>query len=131
MGGIVHTTGMVITSDLKFKENITHIENSLDKLMKIKGVSYGWNQQEYKERNFDSRKHYGVIAQDIEKVFPELVRESYNGDKSVAYTELIPILVEAMKEQQQTISELTEEVKELKREVKMRGSLAMTVEEMR
>lgn len=112
--GAINSNGTVVTSDLKFKKNITQIENSLDKIIKINGVSYDWKQEEYKDMNFDSRIHYGVIAQDIEKVIPELVTESNNGNKSVAYTELIPILIEAMKEQQKTIENQKKEMEELK-----------------
>jgi hypothetical protein len=126
--GEVKSNGTVLTSDIRFKENVAQIKNSIDKLMKINGVSFDWKQEEYKEKNFDNRKHFGVIAQDIEKVLPEVVSESSNGDKRVAYNELIPLLIEALKEQQRSISDLTQEIADLKAEVKMKGSLAMNRE---
>jgi hypothetical protein len=124
VSGGLYTTGNNVTSDEKFKQNITNIDNSLEKIMKINGVTYDWKQAEFKEKNFDDRSHYGVIAQDIEKAIPEIVSE-INGEKSVAYDELIPILIEAVKEQQKTISDLKHEVAELKQEVKMKGSIAL------
>lgn len=79
-------------SDSRLKENITPIAHALDKISQINGVSYEW-----KDKAHDARKHIGVIAQDVEKVFPELVRED-QGEKSVSYDSLIGPLIEAVKE---------------------------------
>ena len=79
------------TSDLKLKTNIKQISNSIFKIRKLKGITFNW-----KENN---RPSVGVIAQDIEKVFPELVNE-VNGEKTVNYNGLIGLLIESIKEQQ-------------------------------
>lgn len=59
--------------------------------------------------------HYGVIAQEIEKVLPEVVKENTDGSKAVAYTEIIPVLIEAIKEQQKQIDELKKKVADLQK----------------
>ena len=86
----------------------------LAKILNMRGVSYNWKKEEYKDRGFSEGRHYGVIGQEIEKVLPEVVKESPNGEKSVSYTELIPVLIEAVKEQQKMIEGLKAEVKQLK-----------------
>jgi hypothetical protein len=85
--------------------------------MQIQGVSYNWKRDEYENMNFPEGSRYGVVAQEIEKVLPEVVLENSKGEKSVAYKQLIPVLIEAIKEQQETISDLTNEVKELRSEM--------------
>jgi Chaperone of endosialidase len=103
--GLVASNGAVLTSDAKFKKNLLSISNPLDKVLNLNGLSYEWKADEYKEKNFPEGRHYGVIAQEIEKILPEVVNTDAKGDKSVAYTEIIPVLIEAMKEQQNLIKE--------------------------
>ena len=123
--GAIYVNETFHTSDKKFKKDIKGIDSALSKITNIKGVSYEWKTDEFKDRKFSKGTHFGVIGQDVEKILPNIVSENYKGEKSVAYTELIPILIEAMKEQQETITALSDEVKELKREVKLKGSMAM------
>ena len=85
--------------------------------MNIKGVVYSWKTDEYKERGFSEGTHYGVIGQEVEKVLPEVVKESPNGEKSVSYTEIIPVLIEAVKEQQKIIETQQKEMEALKTKV--------------
>ena len=91
-------------SDESLKTNIKTIENSLETIKSLRGVSFDW-----KETGCGS---YGVIAQELEKVLPELVK----GDdiKSVNYNGLIGILIEAVKEQQEQINILKSELESLK-----------------
>ena len=103
-----------ITSDKRFKTNIIPITNSLDKIKKLKGVEFDW----YKE--YDGEGHdIGFIAQEVREVsgLESLVKESENlrlGDKSlnVSYSKLIPVLVEAIKEQQKQIDDLKKKLEE-------------------
>jgi len=103
--GNVHVTGNITAnnitspSDSRLKTNIGNIENPLDKIMSLNGVSYKWNAEEFPERYFDNRTHIGIIAQNIEEVqgLEDLVYTDENGYKSVSYDELIPILIEAVK----------------------------------
>ena len=126
VSGTSYSTGGWQSSDVRFKEGIVPIEGPLQKVMKMEGVSYSWKTREYKDKGFPEGRHYGVVAQEIEKVLPEVVAEGPSGEKTVAYTELIAVLIEAMKEQQKTIIELSSEVKELRKELRLKGSMAMT-----
>lgn len=94
------------SSDINFKKDIQPIDAPLNKLLSLNGVSYQWKTDEYKDKGFPEGRHYGVIAQEIEKVLPEVVNTAPDGTKSVAYTEIIPVLIEAMKAQQKEINEL-------------------------
>lgn len=124
-------------SDIRFKKDILPLEGSLDKVLKLSGVSYEWvekddkkdgllestnteelgNKIEVKNKDFSEGRHFGVIAQDIEKVIPEAVKEDNDGYKAVNYAEIIPVLIEAMKEQQKQISNQQKEIEQLKEKV--------------
>ena len=99
-GDIKNLGGVLHTSDRRFKKNIALIPNALEKLKTINGVYYNWKTEEYPERSFTENKQIGVIAQDVEKVFPELVDTDSEGYKSVNYSKLTPILIEAIKTQE-------------------------------
>jgi hypothetical protein len=85
-------------SDLRYKKNILPIENSLSNILKINGVRYDWKQEEFPEKQFSDKNQIGFIAQEIEKIFPEMVFTDEKGFKSVDYARLTPVLVEAIKE---------------------------------
>lgn len=104
--GVVTSNGVALTSDAVFKKNILPISTPLDKVLNLTGLTYEWKNDEYKEKGFAKGRHYGVIAQEIEKVLPEVVNTAPDGTKAVAYTEIIPVLIEAIKEQQKQIIEL-------------------------
>lgn len=87
-------------SDLTLKENILNIDSPLDKLSKIKGVNFNWKKS--------GNKSMGVIAQDIEKVIPEIV--SGEESKNVNYNGLIGLLIECVKKQQEQIDELKDQL---------------------
>ena len=95
-----------INSDARLKANIISLGSTLAKVLQIDGKSYTMKKDENKKQKI------GVLAQDIEKVFPELVSES-NGVKSVNYQGLVPVLINALKEQQTEIDELKEIVQAL------------------
>jgi hypothetical protein len=88
-------------SDLRFKKDITHLENSLQKIVQLNGYNYYW-----KDETADNSLQTGVLAQEVQKLFPQLVKEDINGTLSVNYSGLIPVLIESIKEQQQQINEL-------------------------
>ena len=85
------------TSDIKFKENVKQIESALNILNNINGYSFDWKET--------GKKSYGLIANELQKVLPELVNNEERG-LSVSYLPLIAILIEAIKEQQKQIDEL-------------------------
>jgi hypothetical protein len=96
--GEIQADVFIYTSDRKLKKNITTIENALEKVEKLRGVDFVWKKNE--------KKDIGFIAQEVEKILPELVSEMPNEIKAVQYGNIIPLLVEAIKEQQKEIDEL-------------------------
>ena len=102
-------------SDKKFKNNIEQIQGGLDKVKKLRGVEFDWNATSRK-----GTRDVGVIAQEVEEVIPEVVKEKVpcvgefceNTEKykTVDYTKLVPVLIEAIKD-------LSEEVEELKKKL--------------
>jgi len=102
--------GVWYTSDRRFKSNIETLPNALDKIMQLEGVSYLFKTDDYPTWNFDTTPQIGFIAQDVERVFPELIKTNENGYKAVNYIQLVPVLVEAVKEQEEHIRGLEAEV---------------------
>ena len=99
-GAIVAAGNVTAYSDIKFKENIKVIPDAVEKVKAMRGVTYTRNDLEDRED-----RHTGVIAQEVEQVLPEAVREGFNG-KTVAYGNMVGLLIEAIKEQQKQIDEL-------------------------
>lgn len=107
VNGSVGATAYYYTSDKRLKKNITPLKDSLSKIQKLNGVTFTW-----KDSNEDS---FGLVAQDVEKVYPELVNtNSKTGFKSVQYGNLVAPLIEAIKEQQKQIDSLRSEIEKLK-----------------
>jgi hypothetical protein len=96
-GDIYHYSSKVI-SDKRWKKNITPLENALEKVLKLQGVNYQWDTENYPEMEFNEEKQIGFIAQDVEPVLPELVSTDSKGYKSVSYEKMTAVLVEAVKE---------------------------------
>ncbi|MEM7083981.1 MAG: tail fiber domain-containing protein [Pseudomonadota bacterium] len=108
-------------SDRRLKSNIEPIENALDKILQLDGVSYhldlspvyGPDDQRAGTEAAIQRDQMGFVAQDVAKVLPQLVKEDdQSGMQTVAYMGLIPVLVEGMKQQQAQITALTEQLNE-------------------
>lgn len=103
----VTAQGYFYSSDRNLKKNIEPISSALDKINQINGVNFEWKDS--------GKKDVGVIAQDVEKVFPDLVGVNPStGYKTVEYGNLVAPLIEAVKEQQKMIKDLQKEVRELK-----------------
>jgi hypothetical protein len=101
--GIITATDFNSASDIKLKENIQKIDNPIDKIVKIDGVRFDWKS--------DNKPSMGVIAQNIEKVLPELV--SGEDSKTVNYNGIIGLLIECVKTQQEQIDELNRRLDDL------------------
>ena len=101
--GITVTGDVNSTSDRTMKDNIEDLVGALETINQIQPVSFNWKTT--------GKKAYGVIAQEIEQVLPEIVSEDANGIKSVGYTQLIPFLIQAVQELQKEVDELKSKVK--------------------
>ena len=101
------------SSDFRFKTNIRPVTNALDKIKALRGVYFNWNQNEFPDRQFGSNVELGFIAQEVEKIIPEIVTKDKTKEeyRSVKYDKLVALLVEAIKEQQKQIDSLKVEMK--------------------
>ena len=136
------------SSDLRFKSELQSIPSALNKILKLRGVTYRWNDdalryftrdiedtlsagpnateaENHKLWRAEREKRYkelakinvGIIAQDVEAVLPEAVTTDEEGYKSVRYHYLIPLLIEALKEQDKTVKEQAQVVAQLQQEI--------------
>jgi len=98
--GEIRATGDITayySSDARLKENVTPIENALEKVNQISGNTYDWKEG-YDEVHSHKGNDVGVIAQEIEEILPQIVTNRDNGYKAVQYEKIIPLLIEAIKE---------------------------------
>lgn len=93
-------------SDISLKENIKKIPDALKKVLSLEGVEFDFKQT--------GEHQIGVIAQEVERVVPELVKDN-QGVKSVAYQNMVALLIEAIKEQNNIINYLKSEIEEMKK----------------
>ena len=114
--GLIEATNDIVafySSDERLKENIKPIPWALDKILKINGVTFDWKPltEEQKIYIHGNEGHdVGVIAQEIEKVLPEVVTTRDNGYKAVKYEKIVALLIEAIKEQQSEIDQLKDKI---------------------
>ena len=105
-GPIVSAQNITAFSDITLKENIEVIPNALDKVSQIRGITFDRIDID------DEPRQSGVIAQEVEKVLPEVVRTAQDGTKTVAYGNMVGLLIEAIKEQQKQIDDLKAKLEE-------------------
>lgn len=114
--GNILASGTIVSSDRRYKRDIHTLDRALEKLLQLRGVSY-FMKDEYKDKGFGDGLQIGVIAQEVEKVYPELVNTNdKTGYKAVDYSKFTPILIEAVKEQQEQIEVLKNENTQFKAE---------------
>jgi hypothetical protein len=117
--GSAYSTGGWAGSDLRWKKNLEQIQNVLPELGKLQGVKYNWRTDEYPGMNFEKETQIGLVAQEVEKIFPDLVRTDDKGYKAVSYEKLSVILLEGIKEQQEQIESSKQENLQLKSELQL------------
>ena len=100
-------------SDSRLKTDIQPIDNALSGITQLSGYRYNWL-----DKNADQSTQIGVIAQDVQKIYPELVRADCKGILSVNYSGLVPVLINAIKEQNEKFNALASEVESLKKIIK-------------
>lgn len=106
------------SSDIRLKENIRLIENPITIIDQIRGVRFDWTDEYIKSRGgedgyFVRKKDIGVIAQEIEAVLPEIVAIRDDGTKVVKYEKIVALLIEAIKAQQQQITQISHTLEKL------------------
>jgi len=103
--GVATATDFNSTSDINLKKDVKVIDDPLAKVLQLNGVSFNWTDT--------GQSSAGVIAQDVEKVMPEIIRDNPTGYKSLNYNGLIGLLIEAVKEQNETIKSLEQKINTL------------------
>lgn len=114
VAGEIRATGEITafaSSDMRLKENIKPIDSAISKVKNLTGVEYDWKESALVARGgvdgyFVRREDVGLIAQEVEKVLPQLVATREDGFKAVRYDKMVALLIEAIKEQQKQIDEL-------------------------
>jgi hypothetical protein len=121
-GNLTTTANITAYSDIRLKENISTIKNGLELVNKLRGVTFNWKDT--------GNYSYGLIAQEVEEIIPELVLETETGTlegeasnkiKSVDYSKITAVLIEAIKEQQHQLDTYKSELEELKTLLTTRG----------
>lgn len=113
VNGNIRANTTVYSSDERFKKDIKNLDGSIEKLKMLDGYSYLFTNSEDAVKNnlSDYNRSFGFIAQDFQIVFPELTYTDNEGYLSIDYVSLIPVLVEATKQQQDIIDDLITKVK--------------------
>ena len=120
VSGDIIANSIAGSSDLRFKTNVRSITSPLEKVKSLRGVYFNWDQKSFPDKNFSDKTELGFIAQEVEKVLPEVVYKDNSQEeyRSVKYDKVVALLVEAIKEQQKQIDSLKSQVKKLKRKKK-------------
>lgn len=135
----LHVTGCLLASseitayysDRRLKENIVPIDNALEKISKINGVTYTPNKKAIGFGFEENKKHIGVIADEVESVLPEVIypapfdtstgRESVSGEfyKTVKYERIVPLLIEGIKDLKQQADDLRTRLHDIKKQIRI------------
>ena len=131
-GTLNYTGALTHNSDARYKKNIVTLDNALENILALRGVSYDYRRDEFKDKNFAFGTQFGFIAQEVETVLPSLVHKDKAGYRSLDYTQVIPVLVEAVKTQQAQLESQKREIAELKQQnaaiVELKKQLAAVLE---
>jgi hypothetical protein len=110
-GGVNASGGFTQTSDVRLKTNLEPLQESLAKVLSLRGIRYDWKDQ----ARFGAEKQIGLVAQDVEKAFPEAVRKNKEGFLSVSYPNLVAPVIEAIRELANHLTAHDEKLAELAR----------------
>jgi hypothetical protein len=113
-------------SDVRLKKDITPLQNSLQRIIQLNGYNYYW-----KNKNSDNSLQTGVLAQEVQKVMPELVKVDEKGMLSVNYIGLIPYLIQSIKEQQDQMKQQQDQINQLTKENEELKKIKTEVAELR
>ena len=113
INGSLHASGnLTQNSDERLKKDIQPLNHALDAILQLQGKTYRWKE----DTTFANKADIGLVAQEVEKVFPELVAENEQGYKGIAYSKLTAVLIEAMKEQQGQMTAQQDQITALEKE---------------
>jgi hypothetical protein len=127
--GNILASGTITPSDIRYKKNIQPIQSPIEKLAQLNGVTYKYRKEEFPQMGFTDKEQIGLIAQEVEKVFPQLVVTDDKGFKAVDYVKLVPVLIETAKAQQVQIDKQQHQHEEdLKRLERLEAQIKLLIE---
>lgn len=114
-GSVAGTSAYNNLSDARLKKDVTTIENGLTQVMALRPVTFNWNKSVNPQLTLDDKNHLGFIAQEVEAVVPQVISTASDEmkTKSIAYSDLVPVLTKAIQEQQATIEAQQKQIDEL------------------
>ena len=115
IGNICATGTIGACSDGRFKKNVKPVDGALAAVEKLQGVRFDWKRDEFADHQFAEGRQLGFVAQEVEKVLPEVVAKGSDGYLSVDYGRLTPVLVEAVKELRKENESLKAELAEIRK----------------
>lgn len=118
VGSGCYTGTFGVCSDKRYKDHIETLSDPIDAVNRLRGVSFAWKRDQYPDNNFPEGKQLGLIAQEVEQVVPGVVNTGSDGYKSVDYAKLVPLLIEAVKEQQRQIRAQQDQIDDLRSELR-------------
>ncbi len=121
----------VNSSDARLKRNIEPLKNALQNVLRMRGVSFDWRHDVEAKKNLPTKHQIGVIAQEVQEIYPEVVATDPDGYLAVGYSNLVPVLIEAIKEQQLIIDNLKSQTDDLKKQLADFAEMKRQVEEIR
>ncbi|MFA5583694.1 MAG: tail fiber domain-containing protein, partial [Bacteriovoracaceae bacterium] len=124
--GNILATGSINPSDIRLKKNFTPVESSLEKINTLSSVTYDWKDTE----KYGEKRQMGVIAQEVEKVFPEAVTKTNDGFLAVSYTSLISPLIAAVKELYNMVTRIFDQQEEMSRSISSKAD-QVEIDELR
>lgn len=119
VNGAAAGTSWTNLSDSRLKQDIAPIDNALDKVSALNGVTFRWRTDQFPDKGLAEGTKIGLIAQEVEKVLPEVVSTDHEGYKSVEYANIVAVLTEAIKAQQTQIVELKAKNEELQARIEI------------
>ncbi|WP_192822057.1 tail fiber domain-containing protein [Rufibacter sp. LB8] len=114
--GTVKANNVTLTSDARFKQGVRPVAGALATVQALRGVRYTWNELGIAHGGQANAEQIGFLAQELEKVYPELVTTDAEGYKAVNYAQLTPVLLEAIKELSQKEAALQKQVELLNKQ---------------
>ena len=110
VNGTLEMAGSYLASDRRWKRDIQTLSDTRQIVAKLRGVSYLWRRDKFPEKGFAEGRQLGFIAQEVAEVLPEVVKNNSDGNLTVSYSQVIPVLTEALKEQQVLIDQLLQRI---------------------
>jgi hypothetical protein len=112
-GSICYTGSIGACSDARYKTDVNSLDNALDRVSRLRGVSFNWKKDQFPQHKFSEKEQVGLIAQEVKDVVPQVVSEDGDGYYNVDYTKLTPLLIEAIKELKDQNQKLQQRIEKL------------------